>query len=106
MGPNHDGGEFAERHAHRRARRLMRRGDARKALQMLRESAARYQSGAAYCFLAHALIATGKQEEALGALRQALYCFRHTDQQGRARTVARWILTLDPGDRAARRRVA
>lgn len=106
MRPNHDGVEFAERQAHRRAQRLLRRGEARKALQMLRESAARTQSGAAYCYLAHGLLSAGRQDEALAALRQALYCFRHTDKRGRARTVAQWILKLDPADRAARRRVA
>jgi len=87
----------------RRARRLMRRGEERKALQLLRENAARHPSGASYCWLAHALLEREKRDDALHALRQALYAFRQAQLGGRARTVARWILTLDPTDSSARR---
>ncbi len=90
----------------RRAQRLMRRGDTRKAVALLRENAAREPNGITYCWLADGLLKTGKREEALHALRQALYCFRHAPLRGRARTVARWILRLDPEDGAARKKVA
>lgn len=70
---------------------------------MLRENAAREPSGATYCWLAAGLLRTGKPEEALQVLRQALYCFRHAALRGRAHTVARWILQLDPGDGTARK---
>jgi hypothetical protein len=56
--------------------------------------------------LAQTLLAAGKQDEALHALRQALFCFRHDQTRGRARTVARWILALDPADNAARKKAA
>ena len=91
------------RGTHRRAQRCLRRGEVRKALQLLRENAANDPSGATFCWLAHALVAAGKREEALSALRQALYCFRHEQTHPRARTVARLILRLDPGDGAARK---
>ncbi|MFT3925795.1 MAG: hypothetical protein QM778_24850 [Myxococcales bacterium] len=87
----------------RRARRLLRRGEERKALQLLRESAAREPSGPSYCWLAEAMLRSGKRDDALHALRQALYAFRHESTRGRARTVARWILSLDPTDSSARR---
>jgi uncharacterized protein HemY len=90
----------------RRAQRCLERGDMRKALQLLRESAAREPCGATYCWLAHALLAAHKREDALSALRQALFCFRHEDTRPRARTVARLILKLDPGDCAARKKAA
>jgi hypothetical protein len=90
----------------RRTQRLMRRGDARKALSLMRETAAREGSGAAYCWLGDALLAADRPSEALEAFRQALYCFRHHDMRGRARSVARIVLKLDPGDSNARRRAA
>jgi hypothetical protein len=90
----------------RRAQRHVRRGEVRKALQLLRESAARAPSGPVYCWLADTLLAAHQAEEALGALRQALYCFRHPQARPRARTVARLILRLDPSDTAARKKAA
>ena len=90
----------------RRAARLMRQGEPRKAVLALREAASREPSGSAHVRLAHALLAIGRHDDALGALRQALYCFRHHDMRGRARTVARLVLALDPADMNARRRVA
>jgi hypothetical protein len=56
--------------------------------------------------LAHVLLAAGKRDEALHALKQALYCFRYDEMRGRARTVARLILQLDPNDETAQRRAA
>jgi hypothetical protein len=90
----------------RRAARFVRRGEGRKAALALREAAALEPSGALFVRLAHVLQTMGKREEALHALRQALYCFRYDDMRGRARTVARLILALDPADSAAQRRAA
>jgi Flp pilus assembly protein TadD len=89
-----------------RATRLLRKGEFRKAVLALREAAGLDQSGASFVRLAHGLLLVEKRDEALHALRQALYCFRHDDQRGRARTVAGLILKLDPGDRNARKRAA
>lgn len=90
----------------RRAARLLRKGEPRKAALALREATALDPSGAAYVRLAHALGAAGRRDEALHALKQALYCFRYDDMRGRARTVARLILQLDPSDTTAQRRAA
>jgi tetratricopeptide (TPR) repeat protein len=90
----------------RRAARFRRKGEPRKAILALREAAALEPSGASFVRLAHLLQEVGKRDEALHALRQALYCFRYDDMRGRARTVARLILALDPEDRAAQKRAA
>lgn len=89
-----------------RATRLARKGEFRKAVLALREAAALDPSGASFVRLAHGLLLAERRDEALHALRQAMYCFRHDDQRGRARTVASLILKLDPADRNARRRAA
>jgi tetratricopeptide (TPR) repeat protein len=90
----------------RRAMRLLRRGDARKAAITLREAAALNPCGASYTRLGYALMRAGRNDEAVRALKEALYCFRHGDMRGRARTVARMILALDPRDATAQKRVA
>lgn len=90
----------------RRAIRLLRKDERRKAAQVLREAAQLDPSGASFVRLAHVLLALGKRDEALHWLKQALYCFRHDDQRGRARTVARLILKLDPADASAQRKAA
>ena len=83
--------------------RLLRRGEERKAVQLLRECAALEPSGSSYCWLADILLKAGREQEALEALRQALYCFRYDHFRGRACAVAQWILRLDPCDPAARK---
>jgi len=90
----------------RRAARLLRKGEPRKAVLALREAASLEPTGSAYVRLAHALSACGRRDDALCALKQALYCFRHEELRGRARTVAKLILKLDPADAGARRRAA
>lgn len=90
----------------RRAARFSRRGEPRKAVLALREAASLDPSGSSYVRLAHALLSIGRRDDALRALRQALYCFRHDAMRGRARTVAKLVLTLDPADEGARRRAA
>jgi Flp pilus assembly protein TadD len=89
-----------------RAARLLRKGELRKAALALREAASLSPHGPAFVRLAWVLERLGKHDEALQALRQALYCFRHDHQRGRARTVARMILKLDPGDTGAQRKAA
>jgi len=89
-----------------RAARLLRKGEARKAALALREAASLSPHGPAFVRLAWVLERLGKHEEALQALKQALYCFRHDHQRGRARTVARMILKLDPADASAQRKAA
>ena len=89
-----------------RANRMQRRGEFRKAVLALREAAALDSSGASYVRLAHGLLLVERRDEALHAFKQALYCFRHDHQRGRARTVAGLILKLDPADRNARRKAA
>lgn len=90
----------------KRAARFLRKKEPRKAALALREAAALEPSGQAFVRLAHVLLLTGKQDEALHWLKQALYSFRHDDQRGRARSVARLILKLDPADASALRRAA
>src|SRR5689334_9512212 len=90
----------------RRASRLLRKDEGRRAAQVLREAAQLDPTGASFVRLAHVLLGLGKREEALHWLKQALYCFRHDDQRGRARTVARLILKLDPADASAQRKAA
>jgi tetratricopeptide (TPR) repeat protein len=103
---DHELSPHTSRAMRRRACRLERRGEERKALALLRDAVAREPTGATYCWLADALVRAGRREQALEALRQALYFYRHEDMRGRARTVARWILALDPGDDRARKRAA
>jgi hypothetical protein len=91
---------------HRRAARHMKKREPRKAAIALRQAAALEPTGAAFVRLARALCSAGKVDAALHALRQALYCFRHDDLRGKARTVARLILELDPYDEVALRRAA
>ena len=89
-----------------RASRMLRKGEFRKAVLALREAAGIDPSGASYVRLAHGLLLVERRDEALHALRQALYCYRHDHQRGRARTVAGLILKLDPADRNARKKAA
>ncbi len=72
----------------------------------MREAAALDPSGASFVRLAHLLLLAGKRDEALQWLKQAMYCFRHDEQRGRARTVARLILKLDPEDASALKKAA
>ena len=90
----------------RRAMRLLRRGDLRKAAMTLREAVALNPCGASYTRLGYALMRAGRSDDAVRALKEALYCFRHEDMRGRARTVARMILALDPQDATAQKKAA
>lgn len=90
----------------RRACRYTKKREPRKAAIALRQAAALEPTGANFVRLARALASAGKLEAALHSLRQALYCFRHDDLRGKARTVARLILVLDPSDPHALKRAA
>jgi cytochrome c-type biogenesis protein CcmH/NrfG len=102
----HDAKHHAVLTLRRRAARFIRKGEPRKAALALREASALDPSGASFVRLAHILLGLGKRHDALHALRQALYCFRYDHMRGRARTVARLILALDPHDLGAQKRAA
>lgn len=90
----------------RRAARCARRGDYRKAALAMREAVALEPTPANYCRLGATLERCGRRAEAVLALKQALYLFRQADLRGRARSVARMILVLDPQDPSASRAAA
>jgi hypothetical protein len=87
----------------RRARRLACDGDPRKAALAMRELVAMDGAPRHWVRLAHYLRCARRADESLGALRQALYLFRREGAHGRARTVARMVLALDPSDAGAAR---
>ncbi len=87
----------------RKAARCARRGEHRKAALAMREAVAIEPSAANYCRLGSMLDRAGRRGESVEALKQALFIFRQEDKGGRARTVARMILALDPQDRTAAR---
>ena len=87
----------------RRAARCARRGEHRKAALAMREAVALEPTAANYCRLGSMLDRAGRRSESVEALKQSLYLFRQADMNGRARTVARMILALDPHDRSAAR---
>lgn len=85
----------------RRARRLARKGDYRKAAVALRERAALCGDAPSYVALGDMLRRAHRVTEALGALKQGMYLHRRAGAPGRARTVARMIVALDPWDAKA-----
>jgi len=87
----------------RRARRLARQRDFRKASIALRELVAHKQDAASWVALGDMLVRARRNAEALQALRQGLWLHRRAGAAGRARTVARMIVALDPTDEKAAR---
>ncbi len=87
----------------RRARRLARSGDYRKAALALREHVALRGDAASWVALGDMLRRARRVPEALNALRQGRYLHRKAGADGRARTVARMIVALDPWDAKAAR---
>ena len=87
----------------RRARRLARQGELRKAALALRELTALCDDAATWVMLGDMLRRARRDEEALQALREGLWRHRQAGSDLRARTVARMILTLQPGDPKAQR---
>lgn len=90
----------------RRAQRLARKGDYRKAALALRERVALTGDAASWVALGDMLRRARRVPEALTALRQGLYLHRRAGAEGRARTVARMIVALDPWDAKAARYTA
>lgn len=87
----------------RRARRLARKGDYRKAALALRERAAMLGDAASWAALGDMLRRARREREALAALKQAMFLHRQNGAPGRVRTVARMIVALDPWDAKAAR---
>lgn len=85
----------------RRAQRHSRRGDYRKAALALREYAALTGEARAWVALGDMLRRARRIPEAIDALRQGMYLHRRAGADGRARTVARMIVALDPWDTKA-----
>lgn len=87
----------------RRAQRLARQGEYRKAALALRERAALTDDAASWVALGDMLRRARRMPEALSALRQGMHLHRQAGAMGRARTVARMIVALDPWDAKAAR---
>lgn len=87
----------------RKARRHARKGDMRKAALALREAVALEGTPQAWTRLGGMLRRAGRDSDALHALRQAMFLFRRGGMDGRARSVARLIVELDPQDMKAAR---
>lgn len=85
----------------RRAQRLARKGEYRKAAIALREHAALSGDACAWVALGDMLRRAHRTPEAIRALRQGMYLHRQAGAEGRARTVARMIVALDPWDARA-----
>lgn len=85
----------------RRARRHARKGDYRKAALALRERVALTGDARSWVALGDMLRRARRVPEALHALRQGMYLHRQAGACGRARTVARMIVALDPWDTKA-----
>jgi predicted Zn-dependent protease len=82
---------------------LARAGEYRKAALALRELVTLEDSPAAWVALGDMLARARRPDDALHALRQALWRHRRLGADARARTVARLIVAIDPSDGDARR---
>ena len=87
----------------RRAKRLARKGDYRKAAVALKERVSLIDDGPSWVALGDMLRRARRNNEALRALKQGLYRHRRAGAHGRVRTVARMIVALDPWDAQASR---
>ncbi len=85
----------------RRARRFARRGEFRKAALALRERAELRNDAASFVALGDMYRRAARTADALRALKHGLYLHRQNGSIGRARTVARMIVRLDPWDAKA-----
>jgi hypothetical protein len=90
----------------RRARRLARKGEYRKAALALRERVMLAGDAASWVTLGDMLRRARRLSEAIDALHQGLYLHRQAGAMGRVRTVARMIVALDPWDAKAARYTA
>lgn len=85
----------------RRARRFAKQGDFRRAAVALREHAAITGDAASYVALGDMLRRARRVPDAISALKQGMYLHRRCGASGRAQTVARMIIALDPWQRAS-----
>lgn len=85
----------------RRAHRHVRKGDFRKAVVALRQLAALGGEARYWVALGHVLSRANKYSEAVEAWKQGLWLHKQSGADGRAATVAKLILALDPSDRTA-----
>jgi len=90
----------------RRARKLARRGDFRKAARTMRDVVALGGEARAWVRLGHLLSRMRRGDQAVDALKQGLYLHRRAGAELRARTVAQMILRLDPSEPCALRMLA
>lgn len=87
----------------RRARRLSRKGDYRKAAVALRRLAGMDGEARSWVALGAMLRRARRPELALDALKQGMWLHSKNGAEGRARSVARLILELDPANARAQR---
>ncbi|MGE0784102.1 MAG: hypothetical protein AB7S26_00340 [Sandaracinaceae bacterium] len=80
----------------RRARRLARCGEYRKAALALRERAALVGDAASFVALGDMYRRARRMNDAVSALKQGMYLHRVKGAHLRARTVARMLVALDP----------
>jgi len=80
----------------RRARRLARRGQYRKAALALRERAALQPEAASFVALGDMYRRASRTADAVAALKQGMYLHQQNGAMQRAQTVARMLVALDP----------
>lgn len=91
--------------ARRRAKKLRSQGNYRKAALALREWVRLTDAPKAWVAFGAMLARARRNEQALDALKQGLWRYRQNGDLGRARSVARVILSIDPYDSGASRLV-
>jgi Flp pilus assembly protein TadD len=87
----------------RRARKLERKGEFRKAALALRKLAGNSGEPKHWVALGNLWRRARRRDQALDALRQGMFLHKRRGSSERARTVARMILELDPADSGAYR---
>ena len=87
----------------RRAAKLARRGDYRKAALSLRQLVALDGRARSWVAFGAMLSRANRDREALEAYKQGLWLLRREGQRRRAQTVARLILELNPNEPSASR---
>ena len=87
----------------RRAHKLARKGEFRKAALALRELTTFRNDGATWVLLGSMLRRARREDEALHALREGLWLHRQAGNDLRVRSVARLILEIAPSDSKAAR---
>ena len=85
----------------RRALKLARKGEYRKAAIALRERAALVADAASWGMVGGMRARARRPEDAVAAYRQGMWLHQQNGAPRRARTVAKLIAEIDPHDRAA-----